>query len=179
MYITNEKATAIAQEIITTHAPRILKKLGLDTNNDGILDRIYVVAEALTEASPQAAIFNYVYTVMSSPYGINLSGTERYKTGSGTVTINAASAFYIHTKRNVFKEVKLARLFVTKKRLSKIFIYSLAHELRHYWQFITGEVWEKSARRGGINLMPYQFRWEEADANEFAREYLKEVKKDV
>jgi hypothetical protein len=48
--------------------------------------------------------------------------------------------------------------------------------MRHYWQYYTGVVFRKSYV-GSLRLMPYEWRWEEKDANEFAFKYAYGKKK--
>lgn len=169
--ITNSKAIAIAEEVITTHAPLILEALGLAENNDGILDRIKVIASPLTHEEPQSAIFYHV--VLSR--GLMGCHGSKYQEGSGRIEINAIAPFYF-TYKGGYKDMKFVRVLMSRKKLRDHYIFLLAHEMRHYWQFLTGEIWVQGARMGSINFVPYEWRWEEQDANEFARDYCKSLK---
>jgi hypothetical protein len=172
MFITNKKAVAMTQEVVAKHAPLILEKLGLLENNDGILDRIEVIANPLTKESAFNARFRHSVTIR----GLFGTGGQSYTKGSGIVEINAIALFYFMNKKDEFKDVKIVRLLASNKRFKQQILHSLAHELRHYWQYVTGETWKNGAHLGAVNLMPYEWRWEEKDANEFAASYIKSLK---
>lgn len=175
MFINNKTAIAIASKIVAQHAPIILERLGLAQDNDGILDRIYVIADPLTKEHNASAVFYHV-DIHTGLFG---SGGSRYERYSGKIVVNAASMFYFYSKKKGYKEVKFVRLMVGifgRRRFEEYMLFLLAHEMRHYWQWYTGEIWKNSSRAGSINFMPYEWRWEEQDANEFAYNYVREMK---
>jgi hypothetical protein len=174
MFITREKALVIANKIISVHAPLILKELGLDQENDGILDRITAVYKEVTPKENYCGIFNYV--VRKTTIGF-FTDTYEYLEGTGSIEINMKAAFTTKTKEGVYKTFWPSQILGSDKKLKAWVLFALAHELRHYWQYVTGEIWSKSLQIDGVSLMPYAWRWEETDANEFASAYGKKVAK--
>lgn len=164
--ITNTIAMEIAQEVVREHAPRILEKLGLAQDNDGILDRISVVDELPTEDLPHSATFNM--EVLQK--GFMGFGGMKYERGTGTIKLRALAAFHPLNKKGKSMHLWPARLWFFKDKIRRHYIFLLAHELKHYHQYWTGEIWEH--RIGSVNFMPYEWRWEEKDANQFAYSYL-------
>lgn len=166
VWTTDAAALNMASEIVAEHAPRILEELGLSNSNDGILDRIEVNSDIRTAEDPAAARFIYKATAIG-PMG--LLGCK-YNEGSGRIEIRALSAFYhINKKKNKRKHTWFARPFLFRPLLRRQYKFVLAHEMRHYWQYITGEAFKHMV--GSVNFIPYEWRWEEQDADKFGLEY--------
>jgi hypothetical protein len=63
--------------------------------------------------------------------------------------------------------------------LKNAIVDTLAHEARHAWQNNSGE-WRNHFEQTSYlmhMLMPYDYRWEERDANEFSYRYRKGMNK--
>ena len=131
------KFMAITEEVVREQAPLILKELGLESDNDLILDRII-------EISP--------FAMMS----------------------------YINKKGELKSRSRFARFLLSgplSEYYRRLATFILAHELRHYWQFYTGEYFKNEMHLGGRPMLPYNMQWGEKDANKFAAKYMKEVYK--
>lgn len=168
-YMNNDGAIKLVNNIVKKHAPIILDRLGMTENNDGILERIHVVDTLKDNAG---ATFNYSYTV----HGLFGSRGMTYDIGSGEITIHAIAAFTKPGKNGEQVEAKWTRCIagVLRPFLVCYYIHCLAHELRHYWQYSTGQAF-KHDRIGTVKFTPYSMRWEERDANEFAHKYIKSL----
>lgn len=170
LYLSNADAKSIVQEVVDTHAPRILEQLGLAENNDGILDRIEVDAFIPIKGVRWQGRFRQTTTVR----GLFGFDGQEYKHGTGVIEINAISIMYFFTKKDRLVHMPIARLFLFRKNYRKWATYILAHEMRHYWQYFTGEAY-KHDHIGAHNFMPYQWRWEEQDAHQFGKDYVKSL----
>lgn len=171
LYMTDAVAIDTVNKIIAEQAPLIIKDLGLEIN-DGILDRICALTFIPSEDQAHSAIFRHIATT----YGFMSSKGEEYKIGSGRVEINAVSPMYFRNKKGKVLHMAIIRLPFFVSLYRKYIIGLLAHELRHYWQFYTGEVFRQTTRFNGMSFMPYEWRWEEKDANDYARKYLDSLK---
>lgn len=171
MIMTDKRIMELANEVVDTYASDMLHQLGLSNNNDGILNRISVT-DKIGDEIPQG-IFNYV---QESKGFMGMKGCS-YVKESGNIEINVMQC--LHAKINgKLRRIPLVNVIatLTRNNLKKMFVFILAHELRHYWQFYTGEIYETDhGKIGGISFMPYEWRWEEKDANEWARNYVKQT----
>jgi hypothetical protein len=169
MYMTNKKVLEEARNIVKVHAPLILKELGLE-ENDGILDRIFVTAEVSA----------------TTPHGVCHATTQEtrrlfevikqeYVKGSAKIEINPLTFFHYMNKKGEIKEVPFFFRFF-KSKIRRMILFTLAHELRHYWQHYTGEYYKNELMFFGRSIMPYEMRWCEEDANKFGVKYIKEEK---
>lgn len=162
-YVTDAKAMKMMEEVVAEHAPEILTRLGFAID-DEILNKISVLAENEDE-TPHG-----VCNVRIS-HNIFKSGTEKYVEGSASINLYPATFFVYRKKNGRYAQLPFfARLF--GKQIRRMFIHTLAHELRHYWQYDSGEYFRNESTFFGRSFMPYEWRWCEKDANQFAREYL-------
>ena len=163
------KVLTITEEVVKEHAPLILKELGLDKDNDGILERISVTSK-VGEDVPQG--YCKVRIIRR-----NLLGEPVYIQGTAAIDLNPlAFLVRINNKGRMKMMPKFIRSFLIngmERYLRRLMTFVLAHELRHYQQYYTGLYFEKEAHFGGASLMPYSMRWCEKDANEFAKQYVK------
>jgi hypothetical protein len=165
MFMTNKKAIEETKEIVKVYAPQILKQLGLE-ENDGILDRISV-SEEVSVTTP----YGVCQTTIRQKGFMGVHGQE-YVEGTARITLYPLMFFHYPNKKGELKKLPFPVRFM-KNKLRKAIIFTLAHELRHYWQYTTGEYFEHELQLGGISLMPYQHRWCERDANEFGSKFVK------
>ena len=154
----------LTEEVIKAHAADILEQLGLSTNNDGILDRIVVSTE--TGENLPLAIMESV-TVTQGFFRNNPS----YQKGSAQIIIYPCMRYCFVSKKKGFVEMPIIGLamLLFKKKLKREMAIDLAHELRHYWQYYTGE---KYRNYKYDRMLPYEHRWEEKDANQFSYQYV-------
>jgi hypothetical protein len=171
MFMTNKKMLEEARNIVKVQAPLILKDLGLE-ENDGILDRI-VVTDKVGLRIPEG-FCNAQIEIRRRGF---VEESKTYIVGSAFIEINPLNYFFCMTKKGELKKAPfIIRLF--KSRLRRAVLFTLAHELRHYWQHYTGEYYKNELMMFGKSLMPYEMRWCEEDANKFARKHI-EVSKEV
>ena len=163
MFMTNAKMMKESNEIIKLHAPSILKELGL-SENDEILNRI-VVSDKIGSSIPHGVCEAQISRKFFSSDSV-------YIKGSAKITIYPLTFLYYTSKDGSLKKIPfVVRLF--ESQLRRAIIFTLAHELRHYWQHETGEYEKNELQFLGMSVMPYQHRWCEKDANEFGRKYIK------
>jgi hypothetical protein len=165
MYITNEIAVGIAKEVVEEHAPSILTRLGFYID-DEVLNRFTFS----TETTKDTPLGRCTVTTLEERYG----GRSEYVKGSARITIYPVRFLYRLTRHKELIRRPFARFF--KNSLRKRMIRVLAHELRHYWQHESGEIERNEASAFGIIIMPYEVRWSERDADDFAKEYLESLK---
>lgn len=170
MFISDEKAMVLAQEVVDKYTTIILQELGVES--DGIEDRI-TISDDITNI-PNATIYK-------DEYGCNMvtpdSYYQLYRTGSARITIYAIN---ILGYRNKYGELKTPWFLRLSKKLYKgQVLFGLAHELRHYWQFISSEYYKKELDAIlGVNfIIPYELKWCEKDANEFADKIVRKYSK--
>lgn len=170
MYMTNKAILKETEQIVKVHAPLILKELGLE-ENDGILDRIYVSAER--EASTPHGICE------SKMRKTSMFDNGSYEVGSASITIYPLTFLQYMNKKGKIKQAPFFFRFL-KPIIRRVIVFTLAHELRHYWQYVTGEYYDKELMFMGSSILPYELRWCEKDANTFGKQYkykyVKEVK---
>ena len=164
MYMTNEKLMKEAQEVINLHAPIILKELGLE-DNDGILERIFV-SDTKNDAN-NALITKEVRKTVR--YGQVVR--QEYVVGSAFIDINPLVSFYYEGKDGAVKSEPFVMRFF-RKTIRQNILFTLAHELRHYWQYHSGEIFKNELMMNGIKALSYERQWCERDANQFGVEYL-------
>lgn len=164
-YVTNAKAMKMMEEIIAEHAPDILGHLGF-YNDDEILGKFTISTEN-NDDTPRG-----VCSVTTSRTLLGLN--EKYVKGSAEITFYPV-AFFSYRKKNRRKGNVPFFFRFFSKRIRKTMIFVLAHELRHYWQYDSGEYYRNESQAFGISIMPYEWRWCEKDANDFAREYMKSI----
>lgn len=168
-----ERLALLAEKVIAEHSSLILEQLGLATDNDGILERITASREEVTTETP-AGLFSSQQRSRGFMGRLGVS----YIKGSGEITLYPITAMH-SVKGDTVKRMPFASAICLafSKMLEKQLIFVLAHELRHYWQYYTGTVYEKGDYTGSARFMPYSMRWEEKDADQWALEYLKSLKK--
>jgi hypothetical protein len=173
--LTPRQAILIAYHVRNTHASAILKELDMLGKNDGILGRIKIHEEVnLTDK-----LLSMVYGHMT--YGHYLTEEEsrlahKYRMHSATIHLRPLSHFTVFTDQgDVVMTPKIVHFFISKKRFERIMIHTLAHELRHYWQLYTGEIYKHGVIVRGVDITPYKHSWREKDADSFASKYLKEL----
>lgn len=180
MFMTNKKLVAATEEIVRVHAPLILKELGLDTDNDDILNRILVSPGLPTEKEQEgsAGIFEFDVNVTRSNV-FHIATGRQYVRGTGVITMYPLNNLYYATNERKRKKIPCSSLLSTVAQvpLKKQIIEQLAHELRHYWQYVTGIGFERSVYgQDGNHVLKYDNRWVERDANEFAAKYVRSLK---
>jgi hypothetical protein len=160
------------EEVVAKHASNILKELGLDKDNDGILDRI-VVSSKIGDSIPNA---HFIYDCRQNGF-MGMRGSS-YVPYSGKIELFPGMQMNMNIgKRLIGVPARGLLTHLFNKRIERTLIFLLAHELRHYWQYYTGTI---NTKMGGIRtaqLMPYEHRWEEIDANEFASQYMESISK--
>lgn len=164
-YLTNEKALVIAEEVVSKYAPLIVKDLGVD---DSILEKMTVTSKI--GAIPFGE-FKFQHR-QKDMFGFRMS----YIYGSESIEVNPLMAFYyigIGIKKNesIRRVPFFARFMVSAYK--RMVLLGLAHEIRHYWQYSTGEAYRQQSMIGGRCFIPYEHRWEEVDANEYANGFVK------
>lgn len=146
-------------KLVLKVAPRILDELGIleIAKEDGILSRI---SFGKTEDHEIA-----LFSCELNTYRKLFSFDETYE-------------YIPHSGRIVF-DIRYLLLEIPFRResLKKIVISTLSHELRHYYQYISGEMFTNSkvytdrfhrfTRTG--SMLEYKNSWEEVDANSFQR----------
>lgn len=160
------------EEVVSKHALPMLRALGMEENNDGILNRI-MVSSKIGDEIPNGQ-FRHTYQTK----GFMGMGRTRYILGSGEIELFPCMAMQIKTNKRLVgipAAGLVVRLF--RKAIERHMIFVLAHELRHYWQYYTNTAYTREGSTGAVNFMPYSMRWEEIDANEFAEEYLNSIKR--
>jgi hypothetical protein len=173
--LTPKQAIITAYNVRHTHGSAILKKLGLLGKNDGILGRIMVHETVDLEDK----LLSMVYANMT--YGHYLTEEEgrmtyKYRTHSATIHLRPLSHFTMFTPDGeVTMTPRIMHLAISKNKFEKLMIHTLAHEMRHYWQLITGEIYNHGVFVRGMDITPYKHSWREKDANSFADEYIKEM----
>lgn len=166
--MTNNRLIALMDEVIATHSLPILKELGLENNNDGILDRISASSQ-VGESTPHGTFDS---DLLSKGFR-GMQGVS-YVEGSGSITLYPLM-LKIYKKGNgnlVSNPISSVAMGLFTKTLKKYLIFILAHELRHYWQYYTNIVFTKGDYIGSSRFTPYSDRWEEKDANEWAKTYI-------
>ena len=167
------KFMAITEEVVREQAPLILKELGLESDNDLILDRITVTSKMGVDIPPG----NFNYKMLRK----NIVGEPTYIVGTGYIEISPfAMMSYINKKGELKSRSRFARFLLSgplSEYYRRLATFILAHELRHYWQFYTGEYFKNEMHLGGRPMLPYNMQWGEKDANKFAAKYMKEVYK--
>jgi hypothetical protein len=168
--ITLHHGMKLAEEVIREHAPQILLDLGMN-NLDGILNRITISPE-FTEKGAYG-ICNY--TSIEQRRGFSFSPeTIVYKPETAHIIIYTEAMMSIRLQSGNFINNPYTR--ISRKGLKRFILLTLAHELRHYWQVFTGEMWAPGHGNSlGFSLLPYDWSWEEIDAREYANKYVKEV----
>jgi hypothetical protein len=168
MYMTNKRIMKETKMLIEKHAPIILRELGLE-DNDGILERI-VVTDKFGSDVPYGQIF---YEERGKTHSFTrMVWDQKYEGGSARIEIHPMSFFHYVNKRGDVKKTPVFTRFLGPL-FRKAIIHTLAHELRHYWQFYTGKYYEKELLFGGRSIMPYEHKWSERDANSFGAQYAK------
>lgn len=167
--LNHKQAVQITKKVIATHAPLILKELGL-TNEEGILDRIVAKEEIDKEYEHMVVRGRFNYEAQ-----VPIIGEPVYEKGSGHIILFPNSVFTYNKPGTlqVMEVSNFVKFFISKKKFECLMIQVLAHELRHYWQLITGECWKHDLRVMGKNFTPYSMRWEEKDADAFSVQYMR------
>lgn len=165
-WMSDRDLLELGNEVVAEHAARILDELGMTTNNDGILDRITMHTDTPNHDEPRA-----LFRHNTIQYGFFGSRGLQYEIGSGEIRVNCIAPIFYLDRKSTFREIKPARLWFFKKSIKRVILFMLAHEMRHYWQYYTGEGY-KHDYVGSFCITPYEWRWVEKDANEFARKYV-------
>lgn len=166
--MTNTQLIALTNEVITTHAFPILQELGLEKDNDGILGKISASSQ-IGEDTPEGIFMSEIRKVGL----MGMKGTS-YVKGSGSITIYPIMLKMFKKKNGDLGTNLLISLIISlfAKQVKKQLVFILAHEMRHYWQYYTNTVFTKGDYIGGTRFTPYSMRWEEKDANDWAKAYI-------
>lgn len=157
--VTDEEAIVITQEIVKTHTPFILKDLGVE--DDGVSSRINIHDTYPGDGYAGVCHFNYVI----------INGTKRYKQKSAVIDLYPM--VYLPRQDHDGNPLSLSMsLRPTKHEFRRKMIETLAHELRHYWQCQTGEIFKYPYDRS----IPHDERWAEIDANNYMKKYYQSIK---
>lgn len=161
----------LAEKVIAEHGAPILEALGMTDNNDGILDKITVSKEVNTDTPAGVFISGQRSKGFMGRHGVS------YVKGSGSIVLYPLTAFHV-AKGETVRKIPFASILclLFRKGIERHLIEIFAHELRHYWQYSTGVVYQKGDYLGSSRFTPYSMRWEEKDANEWAAAYLKSCK---
>lgn len=155
-YVTDAKAMKMMEEIVAEHAPQILLQLGF-AKDDEILNKINILPT----------------DEVDTPHGETQVQTksDKYVKGTASIYLYPLSCFSYKKKNGKNGRLPFIARFM-HKQIRRLLIHTLAHELRHYWQHDSGEYFRNEPQVFGISIMPYNWRWCEKDANQFARDYL-------
>lgn len=154
----------LAQEVVSEYAAVIAEDLGI--THDGILDRIVVSDKLVLEGED---VVRGVCEAGCYTYGFN---QVVYKKGTARIELYPYTFITYFTKKNEPKRMSGLFYFFFKKKLKKELLLVLAHEMRHAWQYTTGEIF-KHKFMGKHSYLPYKYCWEEKDANEYADKFIK------
>jgi hypothetical protein len=163
---SREDRVSIAQEVVNKWAPVILKELALK-DEEGILGKITVTDEILTV--PTAGNIEHQ---IQYPSIFRTNGT--YVPNSASIIIYAENMVRIHTPKRALKNFGIFGL-----TYRKMVFFTLAHELRHFWQLRTGEFHKNSIMINAVDVTPYDQRWVEKDANTFALKLMEQYKTQI
>lgn len=170
MYMNNKKLMEVSESIVKEFAPQILEALGLD-NSDRIIERIKV-SDVVGENIPNGIC--EVKTIVTKRFGMVINSMYLPDDETSGITLYPFMALHYRTKKGGIKQVPFfMRVFA--KQLRRVLLFTLAHELRHYWQYKTGEMDKNETMFNGRSLMPYEHRWCERDANEFAYKFVQSL----
>jgi len=157
--VTHEEAIVITQEIVKTHTPLILKDLGV--KDDGVSSRINIQDSYPNDGYSGVCHYKYV----------TINGTKIYKQKSAVIDL--FPMVYLQRQDNNGNLVPLSlSLRPSKDEFRKKMIETLAHELRHYWQCQTGEIFKYVYDTS----IPHDERWAEIDANNYMKKYYQSIK---
>lgn len=158
---------AIAEEMVRHWSPIILKELDLN-NPENILDKIIVSPELQKDG-----MYGCIHHQQQKESFFSVRA--HYVPDSATINIFAENINYLYLDKGV--RVKNPGMF--GKTYRRALLFTLAHELRHFWQLHTGEYHENSIIMNGKNLVPYSQQWIEIDANKFALHFINKHKKQI
>lgn len=156
--VTEEEAMKITDDVVKTQTQLILQDLGI--GDDGVSSRITI--HNTYPDNDYAGLFHGESVITN--------GVQSYVQKSGVIDIYPMVYIKKRDKDGTVASFPVNQRF-SKEEFRKEITKTLAHELRHYWQYQTGVFFKHPYDTN----VPHDERWSEIDANDYEKKYYKSI----